>query len=250
MLKLTDFAGRLLREGDPADLGTPTAKLIVEAIDAGDLEGARRLAQAAQDETKSLHDLMCDWVWDLLTQVGQRFGESAVHDVLRSSQSTWMMRRTWRAFLKLPVDKRVALTAEVMRSHRCGPDQDGTIDVIDEGDRYAIVMDPCGSGGRMRRGDPVDGTPSRLGKPYDFGVTETATPESWSKNGVPYYCLHCCQNERLPTEWGGHPLWVTGYDPDASRPCAWYFYKRAEDIPAHFYERIGFAKPPPDEGQY
>jgi hypothetical protein len=154
-----------------------------------------------------------------------------------------MMRRTWKAFLRLSVEERVQLTAEVMRSHRCGPAQQGELEVIDEGDRYTIRMDPCGSGGRMRRGDPVDGTPSRLGPPYHFGKTRAAHDWSWGQKDVPYYCLHCCLNELLPMEWGGHPLWVTGYDPDAAKPCAWHFYKRAELIPERYYARVGRRKP-------
>ena len=74
-----------------------------------------------------------------------------------------MMKRTWPGFLNLRVEERVYLTAEVMRGHRCGLNQGGDLSVSDEGDHYAVVMDPCGSSGRMRRGDPVDGTPSRQG---------------------------------------------------------------------------------------
>ena len=51
-------------------------------------------------------------------------------------------------------------------------------------------------------------------------------------------------------EWGGHPLWVTGYDPDHARPCFWHFYKRAEDIPESYYTRVGRRKPAPGEGRY
>ena len=51
-------------------------------------------------------------------------------------------------------------------------------------------------------------------------------------------------------EWGGHPLWVTEYDDDASKPCAWHFYKRAELIPEEVYERVGRAKPDDGEGRY
>jgi len=250
MLKLSDFAGRLLREDDPETLGRPTSTLIEAAIDEGRLDEAKQLARAGLDESKSLHDLMCDWVWDLLNQISRRFGEAQVGEMLRATQGTWMLRRTWSAFLKLSVERRVQLTAEIMRAHRCGPEQDGAIDVVDEGERYAIVMDPCGSGGRMRRGDPNDGTPSRLDPPYEFGATTEAHDWSWGRKGVPYYCAHCCINETLPTEWGGHPLWVTGYDPDPAKPCAWYFYKHADDIPAEYYERIGHKKPAPGEGRY
>jgi hypothetical protein len=95
----------------------------------------------------------------------------------------------------------------------------------------------------MRRGDPVDNTPSRLGPPYNFGVTRQAYPWSWQRKNVPYYCIHCAVNEILPIEWGGYPLWVTGYTEDASKPCYWHFYKEPRLIPAMYFERLGVEKP-------
>ena len=89
----------------------------------------------------------------------------------------------------------------------------------------------------------MDGTPSRLGPPYNFGVTKAAHDWCWGLKGVPYYCVHCAINEILPLEWGGWPLWVTGYRPDAAEPCTWHFYKRPELIPEKYFTRLGFKKP-------
>jgi hypothetical protein len=252
MLKLAEMVklGRDVRQDDWDELGDATTEKIVEAVEAGRDEDAKALARYIIPEGKVLHDLMCDWVWDLLTQIAKRQGEAEMHACLRDSQSGWMLRRTWRGFLQLSVEERVQLTAEIMRAHRGGPKQDGGIDIIEDDEKYSIRMDPCGSGGRMRRGDPVDGTGSRLAAPYDFGVTEEAHDWAWGKTGVPYYCVHCAVNEAMPMEWGGHPLWVTGYDADAEKPCYWHFYKRADDIPEDYYTRQGFEKPAAGEGNY
>ncbi|MCP5066488.1 MAG: hypothetical protein GY946_07965 [bacterium] len=252
MLKLSELAllGRHVRQDDWSELGIPTPEAIVMALDEGRVEDAKQLAQYLCAEGKSLHDLMCDWVWDLLTRIAQQHGEEQMFQILRGSQETWMMKRSWKAYLRMSVEERVHVTAEISRSHRCGPEQDGTLEVVEEEDRYTVRMDPCGSGGRMRRGDPVDGTPSRLGPPYDFGVTREPHPWSWGRAGVPYYCTHCALNELLPMEWGGHPLWVTEYNDDANAPCAWHFYKRAELIPDEVYQRVGREKPEAGDGRY
>ena len=234
---------RLLRADDPGDLGVPTQEKIVESIEAGRLEEAKDLARYLIPEGKALHDLMCDWVWDIYSKVGAEHGDEAVYMLTRATQETWMMRRTWKAFSKMPVEDQVYLSAEIMRSHRCGPKQDGGLNIYEKKESWVIEMDPCGSGGRMRRGDPVDGSPSRLGPPYNFGVTEKAYPWSWGQAGVPYYCLHCAMNEILPIEWGGYPLWVTGYNEDESQPCYWHFYRRPELIPEFYFHRLGFEKP-------
>lgn len=252
MLRLDhhEMLQRKMRQEDPEHLGTSTVKAIKGAIDEGRLEDAKELTDYSISESKGLHDLMCDWVYDLLDKVAKRFGETAMYEILKSSQETWMMKRSWKGYLRMPVKERVDLTAEVLRSHRCGPDQDGDVEIVEDEESYSIVMDPCGSGGRMRRGDPVDGTPSRLGKPYHFGKTQEAHTWSWSKKDVPYYCIHCAVNETVMMENGGHPLWVTQYDDDAEKPCAWKFYKRADDIPDVAYERLGFKKPKAGEGKY
>jgi hypothetical protein len=252
MLRLVDMArlGRPVRQEDVDDLGVTTQQKLIEAIDEGRLDDAKRLARYTIAEGKSLHDLFCDWVWDMQTQVAKRWGEDALGDVVRSSQETWMLKRTWKGFLGLSVEQRVQVTAEIMRAHHGGPLQDGALTITEDADRFSVTMDPCGSGGRMRRGDPVDGTPSRLDPPYSFGVTQQPHDWSWGRTDVPYYCTHCAFNEILPMEWGGHPLWVTEFDPDASKPCRWHFYKTAEAIPAEIYERVGRTKPAPGEGKY
>ena len=251
MLRLVDMArlGRAVRQEDIDELGVTTQRKLVEAIEEGRDEDAKRLADYTIAEGKSLHDLFCDWIWDMQTQIANRYGEEAMGEILRSSQETWMLKRTWSGFLKLSVTQRVQLTAEMMRSHHGGPAQDGTTEITEHEDRFTVRMDPCGSGGRMRRGDPVDGTPSRLGAPYHFGTTKAPHDWSWGRTDVPYYCTHCAMNEIMPMEFGGHPLWVTDFDPDASRPCQWQFYKRAEDIPEAYYTRVGRSKPAPGEGK-
>jgi len=238
-----DTLRRPIREDDWEELGLSTPEAIVQAIDEGRLDDAKELARYVIPEGKALHDLYCDWIWDILTKTAESQGEEAVYRLCRATQETWMLRRTWKGLLKLSVEERVYVNAEIMRSHRCGPNQDGGIEILEEEDRFTIKMDPCGSGGRMRRGDPVAGTPSRLGAPYHFGVTRKPYLWSWGRTNVPYYCIHCAVNEILPTEWGGYPLWVTGYSDDASEPCYWHFYKRPELTPEIYFERLGFKKP-------
>jgi hypothetical protein len=242
-LTVSEKLKRPIRQDDREDLGRSTPEMIVRAIDEGRYEEAKALAQYIVPEGKALHDLYCDWIWDIFTKTAETQGEEAVYQLCRSTQETWMLKRTWKALVKMSVEERVYINAEIMRSHRGGPNQDGAIEIIEEADRVSIKMDPCGSGGRMRRGDPVSGTPSRLGLPYHFGSTQKGYPWSWGRKNVPYYCVHCAINEILPIEWGGYPLWVTGYSDDASAPCYWHFYRRPELIPAEYFRRLGFEKP-------
>lgn len=227
---------------DLNSLGIPTQEKIIQAIDAGDLEKAKYLTKYMISEGKTFHDMACDWLWDIYTKLAEQKGEEEVYRMSRATQETWMLKRTWKAFLQMSVKERVYISAEIMRSHRCGPNQDGSLEIIEDENRISIKMDPCGSGGRMRRGDPVDGTPSRFSPPYNFGATKEPHWWCWNRRGVPYYCVHCAINEILPIEWGGYPLWVTGYSNDADEPCYWHFYRKPELIPDKYFTRLGFKK--------
>jgi hypothetical protein len=238
-----DSIKRKIRQDDLDDLGVPTGDMICRCIDDGNLEMAKELAQYFVPESKGLHDLYVDWTADIFDKVAKKYGEEAMYELLRATQSTWMMRRTWSGLSKMQPFHRLILNAEIFRGHRCGPRQMGELNFREDENKYELLCDPCGSGGRIRRGDPIDGTPSRLGKPYNFGVTSKAYDWSWGQAGVPYYCIHCAINEILMMEWGGWPLWVTEYNPDATKPCAWHFYKTPQAIPEKYWTRLGFKKP-------
>ena len=120
-----DAIKRKIRMDDLADLGVPTGEMICRAIDSGNYDTAKALARYFVPESKGLHDLYCDWTYDIFDKVAQKHGEEAMFELMRATQSTWMMRRTWKGLSKMTPFQRLALNAEVFRAHRCGPSQDG-----------------------------------------------------------------------------------------------------------------------------
>ena len=64
-LEYVDWLKRNLRRDDWDDLGVPTQEQIVAAIDDGRLEEAKELARYIIPEGKGLHDLFCDWIYDI-----------------------------------------------------------------------------------------------------------------------------------------------------------------------------------------
>ncbi len=245
MLKLSNEPlGRPMRVDEPIEeLGISSYDKLREAVKAGDKETALKLVDYVQIEGKGLHDLYCDWSYAFLTWIADNYGEEKLPEVLRYSKE-----KTGLAFydqikgLKT-VKQLVQWYAEQMRAHRSGPGESGNIKVREDKDKFVIEFDPCGSGGRMRRGSLVDKTPARTGPPFNFGKTKKAYSWSWFMKDVPYYCLHCSiWHEIMPIETKGVPTKVTEYCPDPNAPCQFVFYKEPEQVPEKYYKRVGLEK--------
>lgn len=245
MLKITNaLLGRPMRVDEPiSELGISSYDKLRESIKEGDKEMALRLADYVQIEGKGLHDFYCDWSYALLTWIADNYGEDKLPDVLRYSKE-----KTGIAFYDqvkgLKTVKQLAQWfAEQMRAHRSGPGESGNFKIIEEKDKIVMEFDPCGSGGRMRRGSPVDKSGSRLGQPYALGKTKKEYPWSWFMKDVPYYCLHCSiWHEIIPIEAKGTPTKITKYCHDPKVPCKFIFYKNPEKVPAKYYKRVGLEK--------
>jgi hypothetical protein len=242
-VRFTPELGRPLRAGGWEQVGASGWKLLREAIASGRQEEALELLDELSTESLEGINQYQDWVWALLSHIADRWGEDELPDAIRSTAGDWF-RPFYDLCRRLEPADRVRLIVEGMRAQRGGPGLEGSVEVIEESDRWVLTFDPCGSGGRMRRGHELSGPP-RSGPPWNLGATKSAHPWSWGREGVPYYCVHCCVvHELMTSEWGdGYPLWVTDFDPDPSKPTRWYVYKDPGQIPEEFFSRVGRKKP-------
>jgi hypothetical protein len=113
-----------------------------------------------------------------------------------------------------------------------------------------MVMELCGSGGVLRRGDPETGRPPHpIG---ERGANQQPHAWTWHKTGVHWYCSHCCiAMEWLPGQRSGRPLRPLDHVMDPHAPCTWYVYKDEADTRAYHYPRSGLETPAgaPDRGE-
>ena len=65
---------RLFTDQELKEMGTPTSEAIIQAIDRGDLESAKKLSRRMHKEFQAMHDLFRDWVTALLSFVGRNTG--------------------------------------------------------------------------------------------------------------------------------------------------------------------------------
>jgi hypothetical protein len=205
---------------------------------------------------RRLHDRNADLMAGVLAWVARRFGEAALEPCYRSVLEPFIQERYMvfdirqRPYAET-VARNLYIGLEAMRAHMVGPGRRGDTDLQEFDDRWEMSFDPCGSGGRMMRGDEIEGTASRVLEPYEFGVTEEAYDWTWGEKGVCYYCVHCSFTMSiLPAERWGHPVrtvdpptWDGPDGPGTRRACKWTVWKSLEAIPAREYERIGRTKP-------
>jgi len=212
------------------------------AIAAGDAPAATDWLDKMRLEFKNPHEMLVAWIQDLLTFVAATWGEESVLDsILETHQSIWGDR--YARWDQMTPHEKLALTVEGMRGgHFSGARRRGDMTLADDGDRFRIVMDPCGSGGVLRRGDPETGR-----GPYPIpeeGVNAEPHPWTWHKTGIHWYCSHCAISmEWLPGRVRGRPLRPLDHVMAPAAPCTWYIYKDEAQTRAYHYPRTGLPTP-------
>ncbi len=108
--------------------------------------------------------------------------------------------------------------------------------VEEDDEKITMHVDPCGSGGRMRR----DG---RYGEPFNFPRVKGPHHLTFGRTDFPHYCQHCAVfHARMPIEIDG-ALWPVMEPGDTDQDqCTFYFYKDPKDIPEKYYTRVGKQK--------
>ena len=144
------------------------------------------------------------------------------------------------------------LSFEAMRGHLCGPERRGELDVEEDDDKVVIEFDPCGSGGRMQRGDLVEGTGPRAEEPYNLGVTTREARLGVERGGRLLLLRPLLLRARAVAGRAVGPpgarrrlaaLPATRRAGPSRRSAAGRSTRALEAIPAEAYERIGLKKP-------
>lgn len=226
---------------------------------AGAWEQVRGQIDEARDLWRAISDRDVDWCCGVLNEVVVRYGEETVPEIwerILLPLFSWRYdkfdtdRANWTEEI-LPNLLYVAL--EAMRSYLSTPERDGApIELIEEDDRWIARFDPCGSGGRSMRGEPLENHPSRMEEPFNFRMIDGAYDWTDGKAGMCVYCNHCqVLMEHLPMDRFGYPLRVVEppvYPPGdrvsgRSTKCQWTMYKDPTAAPDEVYERCGRKKP-------
>ncbi len=165
-LEFSQALGREIRNDSWPEIGKSTWVKLQEAITAGETDEALKLAKYFQTEDKDVHDLSCDWAYANHDYVARNFGEEEIPKMLRFAISI-INAGVFKGMGKLTLEELVIRYAEVARAHWSGPGEVGSCTIKEDEEKYVMTFDPCGSGGRLRRGVPEKYF-TRVGKVKDM----------------------------------------------------------------------------------
>ncbi|MFI0424080.1 hypothetical protein [Spongiactinospora sp. 9N601] len=232
-------------------LGEQVERFAVAASD-GSARTAGELLETFVETWRRGHDRDVDHICGLMNEVVTQYGEAAIGPMYDHLLLPWFNAR----YSLFDVDKHPwarALTLnmmvafEAMRGHMCGPGRRGDVEFEELPDRYVLRFDPCGSGGRSVRGEPIEGTLPRMEAPYEWPVTREPAPWNHGQPGVCVYCAHCIVlTEIMPIDAFGYPVRAVDpprYPATADAKCSWTMFKDPTRVPEEYYTRVGRARP-------
>jgi hypothetical protein len=223
---------RLFSEEELREMEKRTVDRLKEAIDAGDPERAKQIAERMYTEFVSMHDLYRDWSTAMLSAIGRRFGDEVLEEIMTDGVRAWWLP-TRQKFPEGPekLRHRVKMFVAGLRGHL------QPLHLQEDDEKVVIQMHPCGSGGRLVLEGKYDGPDGflKIGKPQRM---------TYGRSDFPVYCAHEAPMELVDIEHNGAPFVVVEPAVELGKePCSFVIYKDPKNIPARYWERLGKTKP-------
>jgi len=221
---------RVFTDSELEEMSTRTLDEALEAIDAGDKEKAKDLANRMYREFNHLHDGYMTWTTALLSFIYKNYGIDVLEKAEREAH-TIEANFVFKSPGNQDFRARVQSLAGGLRGHL------QPITVAEDDEKVTITMKPCGSGERIIK---------MGGYEPDIGLARVkeAHRSTWGMKDFPIYCVHCPVMEMLEIERSGDfgSVHIVS-DPIGKEHCQFAFYKDNADIPEESYTRIEKKKP-------
>ena len=212
------------------EMGARTLDLLFAAIDAGDRNRAKMLAERMQKEYGLLHDGSIFWIAGLQSYIYRKLGIDALEEAERAAH-TAEAKTVFEPPRGTDLRNVVEHLASVLRGHL------QPVKIEEDDETISLVMQPCGSGARIIQ---KGGYSPEVG----LAMVTGPHPATWGLKEFPIYCTHCPILERMEVENMGRLGTCRIFsEPMGSGDCKFVFYKNSADTPTEFYTRIGKEKP-------
>lgn len=224
---------RVFTKKELEEMGRKTLDLVLETIDAGDKEKAKKLSKRMYREWQGMHDLYREWVTALMTHIYEKHGEEDFHEAMRKAVAAFL-EPTKDIYDKVDFKRKVELMAGAARGH-------GQAAVLEEDDeKVTMKCDICGSGQLQFEG-------GFYGPPHNFTMIQKPAVFTYGMKDFPIYCCHAPVIEEMQIDWKGEPVYAS-FPPQkmARESCLCCIYKDKKYIPDEVYTRVGKKKPKTD----
>jgi len=201
---------RIFTDKELKEMGGRTLDLVLEAIEAGNKEKAKELAQRMYREFNFLHDGYGIWVTGLQTYIYKNYGIDTLEKAEREAH-TIEGKIAFKPPEKTDFHSLVKHQVGKMRGHL------QPIVVEEDDEKVSITMKPCGSGERIIQKGGYEAGLARVKEPHRI---------TWGMKDFPIYCVHCPVGEMLAIErTGDFNLVKIVSDPIGKEGCHFTFYK-------------------------
>jgi hypothetical protein len=206
---------------------TPRSKQALIKVLSGDLD-ITSLLENQQQEWLPWHDYSVRWLAYNFNWLIREYGLDEYSDIMAQTYDK-AFGVIYDAMDGLSDEERVAVMSKVWHYHIAD------FHVEEEEDRFAFVLNPCGSGGRLYRGEfHLDS--------FHYGdnlatIVEEEHPIAFNRKNAPSYCTHCASGNR--SMFQGNPLVFVVDGKSQAKPgmaCRQYVYK--QDQPRHAHQEL------------
>ena len=223
---------RLFSDEELREMEKRTLDRLTSAIDEGDADKARRIAQRMYNEFLSMHDLYRNWVAATLSEIGRRYGDEVLEEIVTEGTRAWWQPTSDR-FSTDPqaTKKNIKMFVAGLHGHL------QPLGIKEDDDKVEIQLQPCGSGGRLVSEGKYEGAKGwlKIEKPQRL---------TYGREDFPVYCAHESAMERVDIQNRGKPFVVVEPAAEIGKGyCTMIVYKDPDKIPAKYYERLGLKKP-------
>jgi hypothetical protein len=134
----------LFTRAEVEEMEKRTVDRVIEAIEAGDKEKQKDLPQRMYNEFLSMHDLYRNWTTATLSEIGKRFGDEVLEQIMIEGVKAWWLPN----IEKLPqgpeaLPQRIKMFVAGLHGHL------QPMHIEEDEEKVVIQMRPCGSGGRL-----------------------------------------------------------------------------------------------------
>jgi hypothetical protein len=229
-----DVSGALLFDTDEREhMRFQAYALAVKAIDAGDLDLARRHLMLSKTEWYLGHHFGRDLITAQTGWILENHGVQHCWDAVEQCYNLPTMGAVLGQIDEMPYRDQVQWLATLFHQHGM------KYDLIEDEGGFCFDTKPCGSGGRLIE----EGAYS---EPKNLPLVKGPSVESFGVDEMPVYCMHCPGTNKHVLENGGPYFLLVEpgiKDGHITGHCRFNIYRSEEHVPQDVYDRVGVKRP-------